>query len=280
MSQNPTVAFTRREMLATMAGALAIRPATAATDQALRFPAIDHVAIAVPDVDRSLAFYTKVFGADVLKDSRSSRRYLRLGSCYVAIANPAQGQPAGRIDHICPGVGGYDSATVKSALEEGGFTPRASNVGWYVADPDGIQIQLWTEDSWSKLSNAAPEKIAGAGAPLFRPSGLDHILIQVSDPERSAAVYAKIFGPVASRGNDRIWFKVGTGRIGLRSLESGGPVVHHFCVSTPDKIDYDASLKKLEALGAKPVAPEVKGAPEFRDPDGILVQVMGPRGQG
>jgi hypothetical protein len=40
---------------------------------------------------------------------------------------------------------------------------------------------------------------------------------------------------------------------------------------------YEAVLKKLEQAGAKLEAPEVAGAPEFRDPDGILVQVMGAR---
>jgi catechol 2,3-dioxygenase-like lactoylglutathione lyase family enzyme len=276
MFNSSSVRLTRRDLLSVMAGAAAARRLTAANDQSLRFPGIDHVAIAVPDVDKSLGFYTRVFGRDVLKDKRTTRRYLKLGPCYVAIANPAQGQPSGRIDHICPGIAPYDSAAVKSFLEQRGLSPRESAVGWFVADPDGIQIQLWSEDSWSKLSNASPEKISGAEPPLFRPTGLDHILLQVADPEKSAAYYEKIFGPVSQRGKDRIWFRVGTGRIGLRSLESGGPMVHHFCVSAADSIDYDASLKKLEQLGAKPVTPEVKGAPEFRDPDGILVQVMGP----
>jgi catechol 2,3-dioxygenase-like lactoylglutathione lyase family enzyme len=278
MSINLSACFNRREMLTAMAGAFAAGRALAAPDQALTFPGLDHVAIAVSDVERSVSFYSRVFGRDVLKDSRSPRRYLKIGRCYIAIAGPAQGQPAGRIDHICPGIGGYDSASVKSALEQRGFAPRETAVGWYVADPEGIQIQLWTENSWSKLSNAAPEKLSGSEEPLFRATGLDHILIQVTDPEKSAKFYERLFGPVSQRGNDRIWFRVGTGRIGLRSLESGGPAVHHFCVSTSERIDYDAALQKLEALGARPVKPEVQGAPEFHDPDGILVQVMGPRG--
>jgi hypothetical protein len=52
--------------------------------------------------------------------------------------------------------------------------------------------------------------------------------------------------------------------------------VNHFCVSATT-FEYDAVIKKLEHAGAKPGEPEVAGAPEFRDPDGILVQVMGPR---
>jgi catechol 2,3-dioxygenase-like lactoylglutathione lyase family enzyme len=52
--------------------------------------------------------------------------------------------------------------------------------------------------------------------------------------------------------------------------------VNHFCVSAV-AFDYDAVIKKLEQAGAKLETPEVARAPEFRDPDGYLIQVMSPR---
>jgi hypothetical protein len=39
--------------------------------------------------------------------------------------------------------------------------------------------------------------------------------------------------------------------------------------------DYDAVVKKLAEAGARVEKPEIAGAPEFRDSDGYLVQVMG-----
>ena len=52
--------------------------------------------------------------------------------------------------------------------------------------------------------------------------------------------------------------------------------VNHFCVSAAE-FSYDAVTRRLQQMGAKVEAPEVAGAAEFRDPDGSLIQVMGPR---
>jgi hypothetical protein len=41
--------------------------------------------------------------------------------------------------------------------------------------------------------------------------------------------------------------------------------------------DYDAAVKKLEAIEARVEKPEASDAPEFRDTDGLLIQVMKPR---
>ena len=149
--------------------------------------------------------------------------------------------------------------------------------GLFATDPDGIQIQLFAIDSWSEISpTAAPESIP-ATIPIFRPTGLDHLLLRVTDPEKSAVFYAKIFGPVTQRANSRTWFQCGRSRIGLIAADTPHPIgVDHFCVSA-DSFDYDAATKKLEAVGAKVQPPEVAGAPEFSDPENILVQVMAPR---
>jgi len=75
----------------------------------------------------------------------------------------------------------------------------------------------------------------------------------------------------------RLSFDCGKSRIGLIAADNDHPTgVDHFCVSA-DKFDYDAVTKKLEQAGAKVQPPEVAGAPEFRDPENILVQVMTPR---
>ena len=51
---------------------------------------------------------------------------------------------------------------------------------------------------------------------------------------------------------------------------SGG--MNHFCVSA-EPFNYDAVVARLATLGAKVEPPELPGAPSFRDPDGMLVQV-------
>jgi len=267
---------TRRELLALLASGATAAKAFDEVQVKLNIAALDHVAIAVTDVDRSVAFYSRIFGNTVLKDKRSTRRYLKLGPCYVAIAPPAEGQPAHRVDHICAGLEHFEMASVKNYLTGRGLPSRESTVGLFANDPDGIQVQLFTIDSWNELSNAAPESIP-ATSPIFRPTGLDHLLLRVTDPEKSAVFYAKIFGPVMQRANNRTWFQCGKSRIGLIAADNDHPTgVDHFCVSA-DKFEYDAVTKRLEEAGAKVQPPEVAGAPEFRDPENILVQVMTPR---
>ncbi|HEX5431567.1 MAG TPA: VOC family protein, partial [Bryobacteraceae bacterium] len=144
-------------------------------------------------------------------------------------------------------------------------------------DPDGIHVQLSSANSWAQLqgSTASPESAAAVQDPIFGPNGLDHILLNVSDPEKSAAFYEMIFGAVTQRKNSRIWFQAGKSRIGLLKTPAGQRAgVNHFCVSA-SPFDYDRVTEKLRQAGAKLERPEVAGAPEFRDPSGLLVQVMG-----
>ena len=148
-----------------------------------------------------------------------------------------------------------------------------------VPDPDGTRLQLATDNGWAQLltGTASPEAISIGGEAVFRPTGIDHILLNVTDPEKSAAFYEKILGPVTQRNNNRIWFQAGTGRIGLLKTPTGEKAgVNHYCVAV-EKFDYDSAVKKLQQAGVKLDMPEIAGAPDLRDPDGYRVQVMGPR---
>src|SRR5207247_5983807 len=105
-------------------------------------------------------------------------------------------------------------------------------------------------NSWSQLRNAAPEATHESQDAMFRPMGIDHILLRVSDMEKSAVFYQNLFGPVAQRGDNpaRIWFKVGNGRFGLAPVGAGAGV-DHFCV-TITNLDGATVKKKLQDRGA------------------------------
>jgi catechol 2,3-dioxygenase-like lactoylglutathione lyase family enzyme len=144
-----------------------------------------------------------------------------------------------------------------------------------VTDPDGTRLQLASDNGWNLLlgGTASAETIA-AGDPIFRPVGLDHVLLNVTDPEKSAEFFAKILGPVTQRSGSRTWFQVGKSRIGLlKTPEGGRPGVNRYCVQV-ERFDYAEVTKKLARAGAKVETPEILGAPEFRDRDGYLVQVI------
>lgn len=278
MPQDSRRCFGRREVLAILgAGALAAGRAARAAGSAFRFTSLDHVALAVSDVPGALKFYARVFGNTVLKEQQNPRRYLRLGPCYVAIAPPGRGQESHAVNHFCPGIASFQLEEAKRTLDQLGIAYReATGVGLFVPDPDGIQVQLWTENSWSQLGRTASPETVPAGAPLLRPTGIDHILLNVSDPEKSEPFYEKLFGPVAQRNNNRTWFRAGKSRVGLLRAAAGErPGVNHFCLSA-EAFDSSAVVKPLEESGARVQPSDAKDAIEFRDPEGILVQITPP----
>ena len=262
----------RRDVLGMLGALLATRQA-GAQPAALDFAALDHVEFTVSDIEKSLAFYTRIFGSMVMKNNKTTRRYIKLGSAYIALDHAVQI----RVDHFCAGINRFDIGAVHAFLQSQGVAWRdfPSGKDLAVADADGTRTQLATSSGWEQLKTgtASPEAVSAA-APVFEPTGLDHILLNVSDPEPAAAFYAKIFGLVTRRNNNRIWFQVGTSRVGLlKTPEGARPGVNHYCVAAA-AFDYDTAVKRLAEAGAKVEKPEVAGAPEFRDPDGFLVQVQ------
>ena len=275
-----TALLTRRGAIATLAaGALASRSALFA-DAPFRFGALDHLALAVDDTERSVRFYTRVFGNTVLKEKANPRHYVKLGPNYVAMAPPGQGQASQMINHFCPGIVNFDLAATKRALDQMGVQYReATGVGLFVPDPDGTLVQLWSENSWSHLDEtAAPATIPSQGEPLLRPTGIDHILVNVSNVEKSAAFYEKILGPVinpASRPR-RTWFSGGGGnRVGLALVGPGQkPGIDHYCLTAP--FDRASLAKAVEAAGAKIIQGDVPAGIDFLDVNGIHVQTIPP----
>jgi catechol 2,3-dioxygenase-like lactoylglutathione lyase family enzyme len=267
----------RREMLGALGIGALMRVAHAA-DDAPRYSMLDHLEFFVSDVGKSTAFYARVFGGDIMKNNRTTRRYVKLGSAYMAIDTG----PQLRVDHICAGVPGFQVANMHSYLEQRGVAYRdyPSGKDLSIGDPDGgVRLQLAADKGWDALAGgtASPESVRVDGAPVFRPLGLDHILLNVPDPEKSVGYYEKVLGPVTQRNNNRIWFQVGTSRVGLLKTPDGQRAgVNHFCVLAAD-FDYGA-LERLAQIGAKVEKPEVSDAPEFRDPDGYLVQVTARQG--
>ena len=266
----------RRAALALLgAGAWAANSAAAA-DSPLRFTGLDHVEFWASDVEKSRDFYARVFGNAVMKNNKTSRRYIQLGDAYIAID---RGQDAGRVDHFCAGIHDFEIAALHGYLAQNGiaFRDYPSGRDLAVTDPDGTRTQLAADNGWKALAGgtASAEAVPLNGEPIFQPTGLDHILLNVSDQEKAAAFYANFFGPVTQRNNNRVWFQAGSSRIGLLQTPSGQRAgVNHFCVSAAS-FDFDAVTKRLQQAGAHIETPEVTGTPEFRDPDGLLVQVMG-----
>jgi hypothetical protein len=81
------------------------------------YVAIDHVEFFVTDLDRSLAFYTTVFGADLWKNNQTPRRYLMLGNSYLTLEE----RDSAHVDHICFGINNFAIADVHMFLDMQGI---------------------------------------------------------------------------------------------------------------------------------------------------------------
>jgi catechol 2,3-dioxygenase-like lactoylglutathione lyase family enzyme len=248
-----------------------------AQDAALDFDGIDHVEFYVSEVERTRDFFASIFGNTLLKNASAAKSYVRVGSAYLAFEKPRTAGGALTTDHVSVAIRNLDMPRVHRLLDSRGiaFRDYPSGRDTAIVDADGIRTQLSPSNGWSLLKTPtfAPDEVVLRQEPVFRPTGIEHVLLNVSDPEASARFYEQVFGPVSVRNNNRIWFRIGRSRIGLLKTPEGERAgVNHFCVSA-EPFTYDLVVARLAALGAKVERAEIPGAPSFRDPDGMLVQV-------
>jgi catechol 2,3-dioxygenase-like lactoylglutathione lyase family enzyme len=265
--------ITRRDALF-MLSAVAVTRARA--EGMLRVTRVDHVALDVGDMDKAMSFYRRLFGNEVLKDSKTPRRYLRLGPCYLAIAPAAAGQ-APHINHFSVGIENFNAAAMKSTLEGAGMKVRESNVGLFVTDPDGNSVQIWADQSWKLLSNASLEKYPKQEA-LFHAIGMHHMAVQSSDLAKSVDFYGKLFGrPIYDPpGNPQPVFQAGETRIRIYDPKPDKPAkIDHFSALV-ENFDAPAALRVVKSLGAKAELSKQGTLNEFYDPEGIRMQVTVP----
>ena len=104
--------ITRRETLGLLAAGT-----LSAQSSRLEFAAIDHIEFYVSDVEKSRDFFVRLFGNTVLKNASASKRYLKLGSAYMAFEKPRTAGGAITVDHYSTSIKGIDMAKVHAHLE-------------------------------------------------------------------------------------------------------------------------------------------------------------------
>jgi len=140
---------TRRELIASMTTLLAAaaRP-EAQTAAAAKGRTLNHVSLAVSDVEKSAAFYSKVLDLQVVSRPANGGINLGLGTSFLGVyklPNP------GTVNHCCIGVDDYDPERIAAKLQEQGIratvdrNPANRTSGGdqlYFVDPDGTRVQL------------------------------------------------------------------------------------------------------------------------------------------
>src|SRR5262249_14620388 len=104
-------------------------------------------------------------------------------------------------------------------------------------DHQRSQIALSRRQLLRGLAGLAAASSTARAAPLFRPSELNHLTLNVSDLERSRTFYRKLFGgpqwTVLPAALDS--FDLGANPLGLYLNPAGAPVgIDHFCIGLRD----------------------------------------------
>jgi len=137
--------LSRRELVGLLAALAAVpRVGTAQPAAALRAATLNHASLIVSDLDRSVAFYQRVFGLPV-KSTQQGGVNLAVGDAFLGVyQGGADAMP--HINHVCFGLRDFDPAATVAALEAQGLPAESRTrdgvTQVYTADPDNLRVQL------------------------------------------------------------------------------------------------------------------------------------------
>ena len=135
--------MSRRDLVQGLAvlAAGASAPAAAQAPTGLQGVRIDHVSIQTSNLERSVAFYERVFGFKVVSESKENQ--LKLMGVTKPLVSLHQKPPFGIIDHFQISVADFNKDSVGSKLKGMGIEPRENfDYGFHFVDPEGINVQL------------------------------------------------------------------------------------------------------------------------------------------
>lgn len=237
------------------------------------YVAIDHVEFFVTDLERSLDFYTELFGSELWKNNQTPRRYLMLGNSYLALEQ----RDSAHVDHMCFGIEDFDIAGVHAYLDMQGipWQDYPSGRDLHVDDRDGIRTQLALHDTWEQLAGttASPEaRPARISAPIFQAQAIDEIFLTVTNLEVDSLFYSRLLNQTGALQAGALWYRIGNARLRLTQAPVGQlPGVNYFAVRV-GFTDMEAAAEAVFAAGGI-IETILPNGFSFWDPDGLRVVV-------
>ena len=278
-NQNHRTVLSRREWMFAAGGLLLARRSSAQSQLLpLNTSGLDHISITLPDAVAAATFYGKIFDPQVFHERAGVQRYyVRIGSAYIAFGPQPSATPY--IDHIAAGVinfveQDFGKPEIKNQFTAAGL-PAAGGGLPMLTDPDNLRLQL-VNTTHGLFDTLMPGGRVGIEPPALIPIGLEHIMVSVTDLEKSAAYYRKLFGQEMSREKNpqRVWFKLAGTRLALEPVASGQkPGFSHYCVKVAG-FDRTAATARLAKLGVKTETGAEKGTLRFRDLNDLPVEVI------
>jgi len=236
------------------------------------------VSITVPDSLEAARFYGRIFDPQLFHERTGVQRYyVRLGAAYLAFGPQANVTPY--IDHIAAGVidfveADFGKPEFKAEIAAAGLIPPPGVLPM-LSDPDQLRLQLVNANHGLFDTIMPGGRIAPEPAAMI-PMGLDHVMLSVTDVEKSVQHYRKLFGPEESheRKPQRVWFKLADTKLGLEAAPPGQkPGFSHFCVKVAG-FDRTLATARLQKLGVKVETGTEKGSIRFHDLHNLPVELV------
>ena len=134
-------ALSRRELVGALAALSVAGKSAFAAEAGFQSAGINHVSITASNLERSVAFYTRVF--NLTRQPRPDANLVQLTVGKTAHLSLRQGANP-RFDHFAVGIEGFNKDRVIADLKARGATPidGGDGAGLHVADPDGLFVQV------------------------------------------------------------------------------------------------------------------------------------------
>lgn len=286
---------TRRTFLSRIGAAAAALPLWAHSAQAqapappalpLKNLGLEHLDIIVPDTAAAATVYMRVFKTKLHQQpfQGALRYFILLGDLpqnrqvgYIAIGAAGATRPTA-IGHYCTLAERYDRAGVAQALQAAGFSAGSGGAIGMLPDPDGLELQLFQPPA-GLVTAAVPSSLQVESNGLVTPRGLDHVLLHVTDIEKSLPYYHLVYGSniktTRTTNPDRLWIQLeGNTRIGLQKAPAGQkPRIDHYCIKVAP-FDREAVAAGLRQMGLKVLpAPDEPEVLRFADNYEIIVEL-------
>ena len=306
---------TRREALLALSAAMIMSPGSVAQParQLIKPKGLNNVVIAVSDLERSTAFYQRLFGTPMRHGETVVFR-IGVGPQFFALTAVANGARPGFLSYGLTVEDFNAERLVRSFADHGGaqITRRGDTPELFVLDANGIKVQLqdiaYGHGSDVKGDVLPPAPVAIA-RPTFQLRTINHVTLTVANGARQKEFYQTVFGlPLHHTQGTTLGFGIGEGTDAWHVAFNGAANnpdaisrIDHVCF-TIDAFDaervtailIDSGLEPIEvgipAL-IKPMTCRVRwrqranngggpssplGTPElyFNDPDNISIQLQ------
>jgi catechol 2,3-dioxygenase-like lactoylglutathione lyase family enzyme len=248
----------------------------------VRLKKLGHMGIRVPDVKRSVDFYSRVFGLEVSERTEEGAVYLRCGPDHHShVLYPAGRERLG-LHHVAFEVTDPEELERAASIFERQGVPIIYGPGpgdepgiarsLYVLDPDGNRVELY----------CGMQQIIRHEATSIMPTNIGHALFKMSDLAKAEHFYVDLLGLKVS---DRVrgvatWLRYDPNHHGFALGQARTPGLHHTMYHVRDfgEVERAAGIvteNKLRILWG-PGRHQGPGAAYFLyfyDPDGNILEV-------